>query len=110
MIENLFSARSECAGILFRQQESVLFGQEKARCNSIDADAGEYSCAICTASHCVKLLTAAFAAEYAGMRVSGRKAFMEETLRIIPSFCLAIFLPKTWLGRIVPIRFRFETN
>jgi len=49
---------------------------------------GEYSCAMCTASHWVKLLTAALAAAYAGVLVSGRKAFMEEMLRMEPPLAL----------------------
>ncbi len=61
---------------------------------------------MCTASHCVKLLTAAFAAEYAGIRVSGRKAFIDEMLRIAPSPRAAMCRPNAWHGRIVPIRFR----
>ena len=56
---------------------------------------GEYCWAMCTASHWVKLLTPALAAEYAGMRVSGRKAFIEEIFRIVPSFLSAIALPMT---------------
>ena len=37
----------------------------------------------CTASHCVKLEIAAFAAEYAGILVSGVNAFIEEIFRIL---------------------------
>ena len=47
--------------------------------------AGRYSCAMCTASHCVKLVTPALAAEYATMRVSGLNAFIDETFRMAPS-------------------------
>ncbi|MBP1634984.1 MAG: hypothetical protein H6Q10_1558 [Acidobacteria bacterium] len=61
---------------------------------------------MCTASHCVKLLTAAFAAEYAGTRVSGRNAFIDEMLRIAPSPRSAMCRPNAWHGRMVPIRFR----
>jgi len=70
----------------------------------------EYSCAMCTANHWVKLLTAALADAYAGVLVSGRKAFMEETLRMEPEPCSTMDLPKTWLGISVPRRFRSNTQ
>lgn len=56
---------------------------------------GLYSWAMRTASHSMKLHNPALAAEYAGMRVSRRKAFMEETFRIAPVFWMAMLLPKT---------------
>src|SRR5919198_521680 len=71
---------------------------------------GEYSVARCTASHCVKLLTPAFAAEYERTRVKGRTALIEETFRTTPSPRSAIRRPKTWLGKIVPSRFRSKTK
>ena len=44
------------------------------------------------------------------MRVKGRKAFIEDTLRITPSPCLAICAPKTWLGSKVPWKFKSNTE
>ena len=44
------------------------------------------------------------------MRVSGRKAFIEEMFRMTPLFCSAMIFPKTWDGRMVPIRFRSKTQ
>ena len=43
------------------------------------------------------------------MLVSGRKAFIDEMLMMTPSPCLAMCLPKTWLGRIVPRQLRSKT-
>ena len=65
---------------------------------------------MCTASHWVKLLTAAFAAEYAGMLVSGRKAFMDEMLMMLPLPFSTITLPNTWDARNVPRKFRLNTH
>ena len=44
------------------------------------------------------------------MRVSGRNVFIEEKFSTTPSPQSAIWRPKTWLGRIVPIRFRLNTK
>lgn len=50
------------------------------------------------ASHWVKFITAALAAEWKGMQVSGRMAFIDDTFRRMPGLFSAIILPKNWLG------------
>ena len=44
------------------------------------------------------------------MRVSGRKAFIDEMLRMVPAPACAMCRPKTCEGRIVPMRFRSNTQ
>ena len=61
------------------------------------------------ASQSVKLLTAAFAAEYPGTRVMDCMAAMDDILIILPDFCWAITLPKTRLGYTVPFIFSCVT-
>ncbi len=70
---------------------------------------GEWLCAMYTASHCVKLPTAAFAAAYAGMRVRGRTVLMDAMLRIVPSPRATMPRPNTWQGSSVPRKFRSNT-
>ena len=62
MAEDLLAASGPLAGFLVGQQEAVLVGQEESGATAFTRIRGEYSCAMCTASHCVKLLTAALAA------------------------------------------------
>ena len=49
----------------------------------------------CTANHCVKLDTAAFAALYAGIFVSGVNAFIEEIFKMVDPGLSIMSLAKT---------------
>src|ERR1035437_5146473 len=62
-----------------------------------------------TASHWVKLLTAAFADEYAGIFVRGLKEFIDEMLIITPDLFLTISAAKTIDGISVPLKLRSKT-
>ena len=68
------------------------------------------ACAKCTASHWVKLDTAAFAALYAGILVRGLKAFIEEMLRMLPLPFFAISRAKTCVVRKAAVTLRSNTN
>ena len=65
---------------------------------------------MCTASHRVKLLTAALAALYAGILVKGVKAFIEEMFTITPLRRSTIPRVNTCDGSNVPSTFRLNTN
>ena len=69
-----------------------------------------FSFAKCTASHSVKFVTAAFAAEYAGILVSGRYAFIEEILSTEQPFLPIISAINTWLGKSTPLILRSNTK
>ena len=64
----------------------------------------------CTASHCVKLLIAAFAPEYAGIFVSGVYAFILDIFIILQSFLSTISRANSCVGNSVPIKFKLNTN
>ena len=64
----------------------------------------------CTASHCVKFDTAAFAPEYAGIFVSGVNAFILEIFKILqPSFPIICFA-KICVGIRTPRKLGLNTN
>ena len=62
----------------------------------------------CTASHWVKLEMPDLAALYAGILVSGVKAFMELMFRMQPPLSV-ISRAKAWVGISVPMMFRSKT-
>ena len=64
----------------------------------------------CTASHCVKLDTAAFAPLYAGILVSGVYAFILEILSTLQPFLPSISLANSCVGSKVPRKLRLKTN
>ena len=64
----------------------------------------------CTAIHSVKFFTAAFAALYAGILVSGRNAFIEVTITMQPLPFSAISLAKICVGIRVPKKFKLNTK
>jgi len=57
------AALGELASYLVCEQKPVLIGEEKPGATALTRMCGEYSWAMCTASHWVKLLTAALAPE-----------------------------------------------
>ena len=57
----------------------------------------------------MKLLTAAFADEYAGIFVRGLKEFIDEMLIITPDLFLTISVAKTIDGISVPLKLRSKT-
>src|SRR5437763_607831 len=62
------------------------------------------------ASHCVRFNTAAFDAEYATTRDSGRIDEIEAMLMTLPLPAATIVSPNTWLGSSAPpTRFRSNT-
>ena len=61
--DDLIATLGQVSGVFVGEQEAVLIGKKESGSDGVDADFGEYSWAMCTASHWVKLLTAAFAPE-----------------------------------------------